>query len=453
MDAPIGEGTEDPAGSSTRIFKEPAGLATVTVANPEASWIRIDAPGFATAVAPFEPGHETPECPLEVRMKRGASVKIMTRIYDSTPAERLTLAVSAFTIAFRARTLPDIAFGVVKWSTRLDTSGTAIIDDLPAGVPLKLELQGGRRVQSYGDAVRLSIGRTLVWNCSIGSGATIAGRMIDQDGAPVANREVWLETVDLDDSREIERRTKAFTLGSPSGVHRESSTTDSNGEFRFSDLRSGSYWLGPAAKALRNPSARAICPQAVKIDVVRDGELQVPLTVWRGLFVRGKAVDDAGIGVSGVRLRPVGEAGELPFAIADLDGSFKIGPLTPGRYRVIPVGDRNLRILGDEVHASAGDVDIRFVLVPGGCVEGSVRDKKTGHRIYATITTSPALPEKFREKPYTRTDGTFSFSGLTPGVYTLTATTFSRFTGSVSGVVVKDGDTVSDLTIDVAPVK
>ncbi|MGP0072287.1 MAG: collagen binding domain-containing protein [Bryobacteraceae bacterium] len=127
-----------------------------------------------------------------------------------------------------------------RWATaRTDADGHFQFDGLPAG---KYDLRatkanegtaiyGAKSVRELGDAITLGDGETRSGvTLRFFRAASIAGRVLDSDGEPVANAQVSL----LQQGR---------SLGAPMVVNYRGTNTNDHGEYRFANVDPGRYYL------------------------------------------------------------------------------------------------------------------------------------------------------------------------------------------------------------------
>jgi len=126
-----------------------------------------------------------------------------------------------------------------RWATaRTDGSGRFQFDGLPAG---KYDLRatkaegiavyGAKNVRELGDAISLGDGETRAGiTLRFIRTATISGRVIDSEGEPVSNAPVSL----LQQGR---------NLGAPILLNNRGASTDDRGEYRFTNVDPGRYYL------------------------------------------------------------------------------------------------------------------------------------------------------------------------------------------------------------------
>lgn len=212
----------------------------------------------------------------------------------------------------------------------------------------------------------LALGETRERDIELAWGGTISGVVVDGRGAPVAGALVWFRAADS--SHCVTDESGAYAC---SGFHRGTyapAVFPASGEtnaFRFLEL--------PPPVELRDDDAR--------VDGVR---LVVEPTLRS---IDGKVVDGAGDPVPDVVVRAVGADRTRRWdfqasagTVADDDGSFRIGNLSPGEYflEVERAG------LGRQQRVTAGDRGVTVVLDQPPCAGAG------GHDVPSSLTRPPA---------------------------------------------------------------
>jgi hypothetical protein len=177
------------------------------------------------------------------------------------------------------------------------------------------------------------------------------GRVVDATGDPVTGAHVLLG-------------------GAGATLIREAVSDDKAGAFSFVVLDSGAY-------ALRAQHGTRASPTYLPAPDARDG---IVLTLGPGVFVSGQVVDDGGAGVGGVEVRAeAGDDDPLPgVTMARGDGSFRLGPLPPGRVRLVAAAPGHLLRAAATLELKDGTTPApqRLVLVRGVSLSGRVVDAR-----------------------------------------------------------------------------
>ena len=179
-------------------------------------------------------------------------------------------------------------------------------------------------------------------------GATIAGRVWDERGEPIANQ-----------------RVRAL------GSVRRVVVTDSEGRFRFSGLESGQFRVGSKNVA---EFVRVLSGFAFRCDLIAGPKAVLTGTITAG----GKPCGGCSIRVEGGASEPAW------WTKSDQSGRFAFRSLAPGRYRVVvlnPYGHRVYERMHDFAVGQTENVECRL---PGGQVEGLIEASLTARPLPGT---------------------------------------------------------------------
>ncbi len=243
-------------------------------------------------------------------------------------------------------------------------------------------------------------------------GLRIAGRVVLADGRGAADVMV----------RAVASGTR-ITNASPYA------STSGDGRFVIAGLAAGAYDV-TATPNTRSPyagDAAACFP--TQLPAVRAGDEGVEIVLRSGWTISGSVVDARGERVSGLWL----EAGGATTQSAH-DGTFTFSGLRPGRHTIRAVPTQAAPAFaavegGEDV--AAGARDVRLVAVAGASLGGRVVDA-AGVGVEGADVDVAASP-RFARRTKTARDGTYSFDGLPPGPYTLTAATSTHVPARVLG--------------------
>jgi hypothetical protein len=143
----------------------------------------------------------------------------------------------------------------------------------------------------------------------------------------------------------------------------------------------------------------------------------------------------------------------LPMTASEPDGTFRLGPVRPGRYDLrAEAGERSPGLAPDLVLAAGGELSgVTIVLQDGGTLRGRISSRANGQPVdHADVIVSE--PESSRHGGHharTGADGTYVVTGLGAGLHTLTVSRQGFVTESSSGVQVQaQGESVRDLTME-----
>lgn len=183
----------------------------------------------------------------------------------------------------------------------------------------------------YGTALRLTAGAEQSADLRVFAAASVQGRVVGADGAPMTGAIV--------------------TLRSPSGVE-ESARSEEDGRFRLDRVRPGAYTASVAAPARRSRDEAHTdgqdvdlggeAPLPVRLDVPAGRRVDLGDLVWGrgGHVLTGIVLDQHGLPVAGLRLRGVaaepgpGAGAVLAGAVTGADGRFRLGRVPSGALLV-----------------------------------------------------------------------------------------------------------------------
>ena len=304
-------------------------------------------------------------------------------------------------------TAPELTGGL---STITDERGHFTFAGLPAGRYTIRATRAGWITMAYGargpmrpgTAIPLADGQTLSIVARMARGAVMTGTVLDENGQPAVNTGVAAFKPSIQNG---ERRLLSF--GVPS-------TTDDRGIFRIYGLPAGDYIVGAAAPSTAPPGADIRLTTDLDVHHARTAGAGVPPPPDRG----------------------------VAFASTYFPGT----PLAAQAARI------TLRA-GEE----RSGIDFALQLVPTTQVDGSVFSAEGPIPPNTQIVLLASGDTAFPDSPFDRlrttrpsADGTFSFSNVSPGQYTILARSSSPITWA-STQIVADGDRVSGVSLSLQP--
>lgn len=428
------------------------GRFEIQVAAWRAPPLRIEAPTWGAALVCPESGHETPATELVVLLGHTASMRFHlidadgsavagARILAKTEGRNLTQPQGVSSKAlFR---LPDPC-----WSAETDDEGKCLIENIPPGAPLTVEITQDRKLlrrEIEPWTLRPGEVRELEWR--VGIKRRLTGRVVDQANALVANRKLWV----------LRPESELPEFLTPDSERRVAvrATTNREGAYAVEDLGPGRWCIGPAPSGWNPKLSResAIAPLAVFVEIPEGTQdIRRDLVVHRGLYIRGRVLDPSGVPVSGASV--LLSSGEVAFQdrvwVRD-DGVFECGPLVPARYRLSATAGGEY-VDSDQVEAFAGDEGVVFRLKRARSFSGTVVDAVTGAPCSAqlTVMTLDAQTPMVMHVQ-TNADGTFRINDLGDGIYDVAAHTGDALVGFVRGIHVAGGSGPDGVEVRVAP--
>jgi uncharacterized protein (DUF2141 family) len=299
-------------------------------------------------------------------------------------------------------------------TTTTDDSGSFEFTNLPAG---RFEVQafktgylrgsyGAARPERAGTPIVIKNGETVAnLAVTIARGGVISGVVRDVQGRPVPGVSVRVLRFGFN------AITGERTLGAPSGG--SSATSDDRGEYRAYGLPPGSYLVlatpGPLTRSGPSDSHD-------DIRVLTSAELQQAMRAAR-----------AG-----------GAGGSTPNAGAASGSAGPAPPAAPVRLNYAPVfhpgvtdiGAANTIALGLSEERNGADITIRFVTT--ATITGTITDPSgvLPQRLQVALVPAGAQTELLAgaglrgSSTTPRPDGTYTFTGVAPGTYTVKASTF-----------------------------
>jgi len=214
-----------------------------------------------------------------------------------------------------------------------------------------------------------------------------AGKVIDEDGDPVADATVMAEVVNYSSGR---RRL----------VLREGGQTNDRGEFRLGKLPPGRYYIS-AEQMLMNPMAAVPPPpkdglpetgyvctyypkmtdssEAEAVDVKAGGEvpgLTIQLQKSRVVRVKGKALGADGKPLQGaqIMLMSAGHPGSMRMIMLNnADGTFELAHVTPGAYTAMIMQLQDHTMMQQPLMVPGENLsDVKLGVLAEGTVQGRV---------------------------------------------------------------------------------
>jgi hypothetical protein len=409
-------------------------------------------PGYGPRRVYLEEGGDSAERALRVELFASASVRL-TVLQNGIPLVGARVAMH-YAKSDGEVELPNRA----RWGGKprmapfwgdTDAQGVLLLQGLPSHQPLSYGISssfGTEIDQPAPGPLILQAGEQREISWEIGNQQDLLGRVIDVDGSPVANVEVWLLSASFQHGIEGEQ---AHVPSGADHYRLAGVATDDSGEFAFEQIHPGQYWL---ALAPTDDSEMVAIARRVIVPPLQAPPF-VELQFSSGAMVRGKCVDLTGKAVADVDLFAIGTVGRENFsARSDADGSFELGPFSAGsqvQFYVFPNSDGYQ--LAGPASALAGDGrELILRMAKGGSIRGRVVNDVDGKPIQIGVTIS-SREAGGSSGTSSGPQGQFEWSGLAPGTWRVIAKNSSGWLGMSEPIILTASESVEDVEVRVAP--
>jgi protocatechuate 3,4-dioxygenase beta subunit len=273
---------------------------------------------------------------------------------------------------------------------------------------------------------------------TIPRGQTVTGKVVDQNGKPVAGASVAANEAASGDTGAVMRRV---VMGAMRDRGDDLVQTGADGTFTIR-LKEGSYDFGFKRDGF--------APKTVRSQAVTSATKPIEVTLEPSVEIAGR-VTRGGVGIEGVLINAIGES--MSSTTSGFDGSFRLTDLAPGQLMLNATKFDEFIQLVRPVTAPATDVLLE--IPPGGRISGRVTDKSTGSPVTAFQAGVSAprggggmmimMPPSMRS--FSNDDGTFTLENVPTGQTQLVVSAPGYTTGRVSNLTIEEGKTLADITV------
>jgi protocatechuate 3,4-dioxygenase beta subunit/5-hydroxyisourate hydrolase-like protein (transthyretin family) len=406
-------------GSAARSFHDDSGAFELNRVPPGPCVLRVRSPGYQAAeiAVPIVP----PPADIAVPMTRGLS--LAGRVLLAGSRQPVPNATVAWRPTDAARSEIETIFASLvtgEDTTATDADGQFVLEDLPGG-NITLFVSHAEYAPSR---TNVTVPARSSINVTVNSGATLAGVVMLDQGAPAMGAVVAVTAAG-----------ERMGMMPPDTV-----TTDSNGRFRFSRLREGSYTLvarAPTGASL--PWTVAVAGAEERNDLV--------LTLKSGATIRGSVRGLRRDAQANIFVMAHGE-GYYDSTYTDADGSFTLPHVPAGSIALEATTSfgrglsAGVRLDIPEDGPGTIEVDIEF----GGQAELVGVVSRAGRPASSVlISATPILPEiRTRGRTESDDDGSYRIEGLADGRYQLV---FSGASGPYHRTADVQGSTRLDIEL------
>ncbi len=430
-------------GGESKVTSDAQGLALWPGRTLAPEFLQVDADAYAGTYLKSEPGHAESSSPFVVTLANCANVNV--HVVDASGQAIVGAKVDLVTGGYAetiksANSIRSFHTGDLHWQGVTDPSGHATITCIPPHVPINAGLISPTKWIAP-DKLMLEPGETRALEWKLGVGCNVHGIVLDQSNVPVKPREMWLS--------KTERKLTVYFDTNPNSESR-SAKTDEQGRFRFDDVSTGMWRLGPSApqdgKKIADDDVAAIA-QVIEIsDGQRD--LDVTVRVDRGLFIRGALLNAKGEPTKDGSIWCVDPTNSLSTRarVSSQEGSFALGPLKAGHYVLTALGDGS-NAVSEPVEADSGTSNVVLRLREGASLSGTVTGT-SGELVQTDVRVRMRNDEwQSVHGVNTHNDGTFQISGLEAGTYDISARGSGGAFALLEGVKVGIGESRTGLDV------
>ena len=399
------------------------------------SYALITATGYAPATFRLDQGFDSRASARVIEMDRES----LLRGVVIGPTEELL--VHLITEGYNLDHGASIGSGEeLTWKVLVNANGTFELGGLPARAPLRASIHGpDGALLKLPVPLLLAAGETREVRWEVGVGTSIHGVVIDESGGPVDGLSIWLAPATEGPHRFLYRFESHIAT-----------RTDASGLFTFENVAAGNWRIGPEPSDTRDRELNgdSIAPDPIEVSISASArEQHVRLPIHRNLFIRGRVLADNGRPRAD-RWVTATQKGRSLNAVSAEDGSFVIGPLTPGAYTLAVMGaEEDAPSKPILVEAGAENAVIR--LPAGASVSGTIVIRGSGEMPEGGAHVSILEGAEFYTSTFSPTGG-FEFDGLAPGTYTIVASQDSGLSGLRTDLNIAAGTPLTGVVVELS---
>ena len=396
-----------------------------------ASHIEVQAPDMAPLFVPLEPPYGSKEDPQRIVLSPSAQLEAHITTKGGDPAPNIRVRLTLPHASFLPKEFPRAEESLLEFEGRTDASGLAHLRGLPTGVPMHVRLEPDDIPQAHGELTLKSGGNKRRY--TLLETDVVNGRLVDHEGQPIAMKELWIQGA----------RTKRPLYWS-CGSLTKSFFTDAAGRFSVPVLYQGSYVIGPCDACppllgVRSATGnrQQVAPLAYPV-ILRADAKEILLQLDTRLYIEGQVYLSEDRPYPRPQMEVIAEDFDAsPPWTSKNDGTFRIGPLQRGKYRIRAHSGELESLASDwmTVRAAHRQViqDLELQLQPRVArIQGTVRNH-AGQPVSASVFLDPApsdaqliweqehlLPAQRKTISDFQT-GQFEFAPIKPGRHRLLA--------------------------------
>ncbi len=329
------------------------------------------------------------------------------------------------------------------WYGPIEESGRYELDGLPPRVPLEIRVITPDKngvLKSLPDRVELDPGEARRLDIHFGGGARIVGRVLERSGQGASRLSVELH---------------AAGRGRPAGSRARAAVSVSaeDGGFLFEDVAPGEWSVGLESMKIGFSDEMRYAGAWETVQVVGSSDVEVTVTIDRGLYVDGRVVFDGEAPPVGATCYGFDSKGQLVVAKVERDGRFRAGPLPAGTVRLSAQASQGrdsspLIAPSEEASFEAGAKDVVLTLRQGGAVRFTAIDPVSGETIPARFALNTG--EK-HPRGTLKEENDFFAKGLPLTTAAVHAVTADGRAGLVTDVTIQGGVEGPPVAIPVEP--